>query len=100
VAIERFDFLGWFETLVISGDVGVSKPDPRIYRHLLERTGFEPASTLFIDDVAANVAVAADLGMTAIRFEDPDTLRSDLRELGLPVRPASDVDRGRLPSDS
>lgn len=95
VARERYEFLGWFETVVISGEVGVSKPDPRIYRHLLERTRFDPASTLFIDDQAANLAVAAELGMTALRFEDPETLRRDLRELGLPV---SDLDEGRLPS--
>ena len=95
VARERYDFLGWFETVVISGEVGVSKPDPRIYRHLLERTRFDPASTLFIDDQAANLAVAAELGMTALQFEDPETLRRDLRELGLPV---SDLDEGRLPS--
>lgn len=85
VALERYDFLGWFGTIVISGEVGVSKPDPRIYRHLLERTGFDPATTLFVDDVPANLAVPAELGMTALRFEDPETLRHDLRELGLPL---------------
>ncbi|MBI3749404.1 MAG: HAD-IA family hydrolase, partial [Chloroflexi bacterium] len=48
VARERYAFLDWFETIVISGEVGVSKPDPRIYQHLLERTKFDPATTLFI----------------------------------------------------
>ena len=95
VARERYDFLGWFETLVISGEIGLSKPDPRIYRHLLERTGFDPAATLFVDDQPANLEVAAELGMTALRFEDPEMLRRDLRELRLPVR---DLDQGPLPS--
>jgi 2-haloacid dehalogenase len=83
VAREHYDFLGWFEAVVISGEVGVSKPDPRIYRHLLERTGFDPVSTLFVDDVAANLAVARELGMVAVQFSHPDTLRADLRALGL-----------------
>jgi len=83
IARERYDFLDWFEAVVISGEAGVSKPDPRIYRHLLARTGFGPATTLFIDDVAANVAVAAELGMVARPFTDPDSLRADLQGLGL-----------------
>jgi len=83
VARERYDFLGWFEDVVISGEVGIAKPDPRIYRHLLERTGFHPARTLFVDDVAANLAAAAELGMVVRRFTDPGSLRADLRGLGL-----------------
>jgi 2-haloacid dehalogenase len=83
VARERYDFLGWFDAVVISGEVGVSKPDPAIYRHLLERTGFDPAATVFVDDIAANLAVAAELGMEVHRFSDPVTLRADLHRLGL-----------------
>jgi 2-haloacid dehalogenase len=83
VARERYDFLGWFEVVVISGEIGISKPNPRIYRHLLERTRFDPTTTLFVDDSPPNVAVAAGLGMEARRFVDPATLRSDLEALGL-----------------
>lgn len=81
VARSRYEFLGWFETIVVSGEVGICKPDRRIYEHLLELTGFEPEKTVFIDDSAANVRAAADLGMTPLRFHDPDTLRSDLEAL-------------------
>jgi 2-haloacid dehalogenase len=83
VAVERFDFLGWFDALVISGEVGVSKPDPRIFRILLERTRFDPAATLFVDDVAANIAVAADHGMRTHLFRDPPGLRAEIVALGL-----------------
>jgi haloacid dehalogenase superfamily, subfamily IA, variant 3 with third motif having DD or ED len=83
IARARFDFLDWFEAVVISGDVGVGKPDARIYRHLLARSGFDPRSTAFVDDSAANVAAAAELGMTALVFRDPATLRADLTRLGL-----------------
>ena len=83
VALERYDFLGWFDVVVISGEVGISKPDPRIYRHLLERTGFDPLTTLFVDDVPANLAVAAGHGLRTHRFIDPPTLRVALEALEL-----------------
>jgi 2-haloacid dehalogenase len=83
IARERFEFLGWFDAIVISGEVGVTKPDPRIYRHLLEVHGLEAASTLFVDDHAANVEVAASLGFVAHRFEDARRLREELIGAGL-----------------
>jgi 2-haloacid dehalogenase len=83
VARSRYDFLDWFEEVVISGEVGISKPDERLYRHLLQRTGLDPGSTVFIDDSLPNVAAAAEIGMTALRFRDPPTLRADLQDLGL-----------------
>ncbi len=89
VARERYGFLGWFDVIVISGEVGVSKPDPRIYRHLLERTRFDPATTLFVDDVATNIEAASELGMRTHLFRDPSTLRTDLEALGLLGRVSS-----------
>jgi 2-haloacid dehalogenase len=83
IARERFEFLGWFDAVVISGAVGVIKPDPRIYRHLLDTNGLEARSTLFIDDHAANVEAAAALGFVALRFEGAPRLRADLEALGL-----------------
>ncbi len=66
VARERFDFLAWFEGIVISGDVGVNKPDRRIFDHLAEQFGIEPEAALFIDDSSANVDAAKALGFRAI----------------------------------
>jgi len=83
IARPRYPFLEWFDGIVISGDVGVTKPDPAIYRYLLDRFGLQPGATAFIDDAEANVAIAADLGMQAIRFEDGPGLRRDLVRLGL-----------------
>jgi 2-haloacid dehalogenase len=83
IARERFDFLGWFEAVVLSGEVGVCKPDPRIYRHLLEANALDAGSTLFIDDHAANVEAAATLGFTALRFENAQQLRAELEAIGL-----------------
>jgi len=85
VALERFDFLGWFEGIVISGDVGVNKPDRRIFQILLRRYRLEPATTVFIDDSAANVEAASGLGMIAVRYTSARQLRGQLRSLGLTV---------------
>jgi 2-haloacid dehalogenase len=83
VARPRYPFLEWFERIVISGEVGITKPDERVYRHLLERYGLDPASTVFIDDSEANVTAAQKIGMIAIRFEDGTALRRALVDLGL-----------------
>ena len=83
IARERYSFLAWFEGIVISGEVGVAKPDARIFEALIEGHGIEPSRTVFVDDAEANVAVAEKLGFIGLRFVDPDTLRIDLERLGL-----------------
>jgi len=79
----RFPFLDWFEAIVVSGEEGIAKPDPAIFRILVERHGIEPERAVYVDDVAANVAVAAGLGFLAIQFTDGAALRADLVRLGL-----------------
>jgi 2-haloacid dehalogenase len=83
-ARERFEFLDWFSGVVVSGEERMVKPDPRIFRLLLDRFGLAPDATLFVDDSPANVAAARELGLDAVRFRDPDRLRRDLRARGLP----------------
>jgi 2-haloacid dehalogenase len=88
VARPRYPFLEWFEAIVISGEVGVAKPDRRIFEHVIDRHALDPAWTVFIDDSAANVRAAADLGFVAIRFETAEALRRELAGLGLLRRAA------------
>ena len=83
VARKRFGFLGWFEGIVISGVVGVNKPDRRIFDHLTEQFGIEPAAALFIDDSSANVEAAKALGFGTVQFTDAGALRRELVRLGL-----------------
>ena len=82
-ARERFAFLAWFDGIVISGDLGVTKPDARIYRSLLERYDITPSNALFIDDVAANVEAAREVGMQGLHFAGADSLREELQRLDL-----------------
>ena len=83
IARPRFPFLEWFEGIVISGEVRLAKPDVKVFEHLIERHELEPATTVFIDDSAANVRAAASLGFRTIRYEDPAQVRAGLMELGL-----------------
>ena len=83
VARERHDFLAWFEDIVVSGEHGLVKPDPRIFRLTIERCRLEPARTVFVDDSPANVAAGAAAGLRSLHFTAPETLRAELVALGL-----------------
>jgi putative hydrolase of the HAD superfamily len=63
-----------FDAVVISCEVGLSKPDPRIYRLCLDRLGLAAPATLFVDDRADNVEAAARVGLRTLQFEGPDAL--------------------------
>ena len=83
IARSRFDFLDWFEDIVVSGQVKLVKPDPRIFALALERNGLTAQSTLFIDDLPANVQAARALGMQSVLFQGPELLHTELRHRGL-----------------
>lgn len=79
----RFPFLGHFRDIVVSGDERLIKPDPAIYRLLLDRNGLEAATCLFIDDSVKNVEGAQAVGMKAHHFTSPEALRQTLEEARL-----------------
>jgi epoxide hydrolase-like predicted phosphatase len=76
-----------FDVLVFSNEVGLSKPDPAIYRHTLALLGLQdrPGATFFVDDLEENVIAAQALGMHGILFKDANQLLDDVRALGVPV---------------
>jgi 2-haloacid dehalogenase len=83
IARPMFPFLEWFDGIVISGEVKMVKPDPRIFAHVLEKFGLEPGSTVFVDDNAENVRAAETAGFLGIAFVSPTQLRRELDELKL-----------------
>ena len=82
---ERYPFLGGFDGVIVSGRERIVKPDPGIFQLFLTRFGLKAVDCVFIDDNLANVAAAREIGMTALRFDNADTLALDLRVLGLPA---------------
>jgi putative hydrolase of the HAD superfamily len=57
-----------FDDLICSAEVGLAKPDRRIYELALARLRVQPAQTIFIDDVQSNVEAAQAIGMAGVRF--------------------------------
>lgn len=81
VVFERFDFLSLLEGTVVSGIEKEVKPEPQIYRILLDRYSLKPEESVFIDDKEANVATARELGMHGIVFTSADDTRRQLDAL-------------------
>jgi 2-haloacid dehalogenase len=83
IALERFDFLHWFDGKVVSGEEKTRKPFLDIYEMVINRYQVDPASAVYIDDNARNLVPARELGMAAIHFRNPAQLREDLKTLGV-----------------
>lgn len=72
-----------FHHIALSGEVGVAKPRPEIFEHILEQLGVAPQQAIFIDDAADNVRAACALGMQGIVYRSVPALRRDLQALGV-----------------
>jgi epoxide hydrolase-like predicted phosphatase len=79
VVRERFDDA--FDEMIISAEVGVMKPDPRIFQIALERFGVKPKEAVFIDDFYINIEGCEKVGMKGIHFKDSETTLQQLKKL-------------------
>ncbi|MCX8020907.1 MAG: HAD family phosphatase [Chitinophagaceae bacterium] len=82
IALERFDFLHWFDGRVVSGEEKTRKPFPEFYQILLQRYHLNPSEALFIDDNLRNVKAAESLGIESIHFISPQQLKEELMRRG------------------
>ncbi len=82
-ALSKYDFFHLFEKIVISGEVGVVKPDAAIYKVLLDKVGKPARECLFIDDSRANIDQAERLGFVTIHFTSPAQLEDEMNQLGI-----------------
>ncbi|GAA4333621.1 hypothetical protein GCM10023178_46960 [Actinomadura luteofluorescens] len=76
-------FAELFDAVVISCEVGMRKPDERIFRHALDLLGLDAAECVFIDDIEHNIRAAQALGIRGILHTDPDTTIAELRGMDL-----------------
>lgn len=83
VALEKFDFLQWFEGIVVSGEEMTRKPFPDIYQTTLNRFDLKPEESLFIDDNKRNIEAAKALGIKCIHFISPLQLEKELKKIKL-----------------
>jgi 2-haloacid dehalogenase len=82
-ALDNFDFLHWFEGIVVSGVERCKKPDEKIFTILISRYQIRPEQTLFIDDNATNISAAKQLGFHTIHFQSPIQLKTELSLHGI-----------------
>ncbi|MDG1760413.1 MAG: HAD family phosphatase [Flavobacteriaceae bacterium] len=83
IALDRFDFLGWFEGIVVSGEEKMIKPQAAIYNLTLDRYQIDPNTAVFIDDRKSNVDGAIASGMKGIHFQSPEQLKNELIKMNL-----------------
>lgn len=83
IALKKFDFLQWFEGIVVSGEEMTRKPFPDIYQTTLKRFDLKPEQSLFIDDNKRNIEAAKALGIHCIHFSSPKQLEKELKKLNV-----------------
>ncbi|MBM3416831.1 MAG: HAD family phosphatase [Bacteroidetes bacterium] len=83
IALQRFDFLHWFDGRVVSGEEKTRKPFPEFYQRLLGRYDINSAKSLFIDDSLRNVKAAEELGISSVHFQSPEQLKQSLKRINL-----------------
>ncbi len=79
--LEAHPILGIFDGMTLSGEVGMIKPDPRIFLHTLNQVGRSPEACLFIDDNLANIESARGVGIPSIHFRSARQLERDLQNI-------------------
>jgi len=84
-ALERFDFLSWFEGILVSGVEKTRKPFDDFYLRLLDKYAINKETAIFIDDNLRNVEAAQKLGIKSIPFTDADSLRKSLIQSGIHI---------------
>ncbi|NLP11927.1 HAD family phosphatase [bacterium] len=80
---RRWGYDGVFDRVIISSDLGITKPDERIFLHALKTMQSQPAESLFIDNLEYNLQGAARVGMRTLLFTNADQLQDDLNRMGL-----------------
>jgi 2-haloacid dehalogenase len=85
IALELYDFLHWFDGILVSGAEGIKKPDPAIYELILTRYQLDRSTVLFIDDNLRNIKAARASGIESIHYTDTESLMQSLIEYGVVV---------------
>jgi 2-haloacid dehalogenase len=80
---DRYEFFSWLELILLSGEVGVNKPNARIFEIMLDRLGSPASNCLLVDDSMQNIAVAQSLGFQTIQFWSPEQLGLELVRMNI-----------------
>lgn len=81
ILAEKWKIADAFDEIFVSAEMGVAKPDARIYKMVLKNLGVAPEETVFVDDFIENIESARKLGMHGIHFQERDEAMAELRKL-------------------
>jgi len=81
IALERYEFLHWFDGRLVSGEEKTRKPFADIYQKIIDKFSIDPDKAIFIDDNLRNIKGAEALGIKGIHFHDPVQLKNELKQL-------------------
>jgi putative hydrolase of the HAD superfamily len=79
--LVREKMIDAFDYIIISAEVGVAKPDPKIFQIALEQAGVGPSEAVFVDDFYANIEGCEKVGMKGIHFKDAQSTLQQLKHL-------------------
>ena len=85
IALERFEFLDWFEGIIVSGIEKTRKPFKDIYQLTLDRFHINAENSIFIDDNLRNIKASEQLGINGIHFKSPEALLEQLKLFSITI---------------
>lgn len=83
VALQRYDFLHWFDGRIVSGEEKTRKPFIEIYQRMVERFNIDPTRAIYTDDNTRNLPPARELGIHTIHFQSPQQFKKELQRLSV-----------------
>lgn len=78
---EQYNFWQYFSDIVVSAELGIMKPDLKIFYYLLDKNKLDPAATVFIDDYKPNIEAAKSVSINTIQFFDTESCKVDLKKM-------------------
>ena len=85
IALDKFEFLHWFEGIIVSGEEKTRKPFKDIFDLTLDRFGLIAETSIFIDDNYENIEAANKLGINGLHFTSPSNLKAQLKTFNIEI---------------
>ncbi len=82
---QNWDFINYFDELILSHEIHLVKPNPKIFKYAIQKAKCKPTQIVFIDDGLNNIRAAQEFGIQGIKFTTNDDLIKELLELGIKV---------------
>src|SRR3989344_3838495 len=82
---KKYNYFSYFQPRITSSEVGVRKPEAKIYKIMLKKLRIKPSECLFLDDLQLNVNAAKKIGIKTIHFKNAKQLRKELNKFGIEV---------------